>query len=164
MTFFKKAPPLFIGILLVGTTAFAQKDKQNKPQKVSKKELTEFAKAAPGIQKISMEFKQQAQSLFKNSDLSQQQYQQIRMSKANPQMSDSVKITKKEKKVYEKLQPKIDNLQQKMQGELKTEVKKQGLEWKRFQQIAMALRQSKDLQQRSQKIRMQQMQSDSTSG
>lgn len=162
MSFPKKILPLLVGLLLIGSTAFAQKNKQQKKTgDVTNKELKEFSHVAKKAQQINMQLKQQAQKEINESNLSQQRYSQIAMSKMNPK-ADTLNLSSQEESEYQKLHGKLTSLQKQMQSELKTEVKKEGLTWQRFQKIAMALRQDKDLQQRFRKIRMQQMKSDSS--
>jgi hypothetical protein len=159
MSFFKKVLPIIVGFLLIGSAAYAQKNKQSTPKKVSNKELKEFGQAFAAMQKINMKTKPKAEKMIQQSGLTKQRYVRIRMSKMNSKGADTLHVSKKEQKEYQKLQPKLSKLQHKAQAELMASVKKQGLTFQRFQQIAMQIRQSKDLQQRFQKMRMKEMKS-----
>lgn len=159
MTFLKRALPILIGFLLIGSVAYAQKNKQDTSNDVSNKELKEFGHAFEAMQKINMKAKPKAQKMIQQSGLTKQRYIQIRMSKMNSKGADTLHVTKKEQKEYQKLQPKLTKLQHKAQAKLMASVKQQGLTFKRFQQIAMEIRQNKQLQQKFQKMMMKQMKS-----
>ncbi|HYW34405.1 MAG TPA: hypothetical protein VE868_03260 [Balneolaceae bacterium] len=163
MNFYKKVLSLTAVFFLVAGAAFAQQQqKQLKSSDVSKKELHNFAKAATDVRTKSQKFRQQSQKLLKKNGLTPKRYQMIRMSKRNPKMADSLNITKKEKKAYKKVQPKIVASQKKMIKKLKNTVTNDGISWNRFRLIAQSLRSDKQLQQRYQKIMAQQMKSGSS--
>lgn len=165
MTLIKKGIPLLIGVLLIANITCAQENKQDTTKKVTNKELKSFSHVAVKAQKINRQFKREAMKNIQKSNLSMQRYRTIAMSKMNPQKSsDTLSISKKEKKEYQKLHAKLSSLQKDMQTKLKEEVQKEGLTLARFRQIAMKVRQDKELQQKVRKLVMQQMKSGKSDG
>lgn len=162
MAFIKKGLPVLVGLLLIGSTAFAQKNEQDTTKNVSKKEIKKFARAFVDMQNINMKFKREARKQIKKSGLSQQRYRQIVMSKKNPK-TDTVSLTKEEQTKYQKLHGKLVTLSKKMQKQLKANIEKEGLSWQRFQQIAIQARQDQELRTKIQKMVLQESQSGSGS-
>jgi hypothetical protein len=162
MTFFKRTFPLILGFMLMAGAVFGQKQKTDTAKKVSEKELHEFGRAYSDMQQINLKFRQKANKVFKKSGLSPKRYLAIKKSKANPKAADTLNITKKEQKEYKKVDSKVRATQQKMVTSLKSDVKKRGLTWNRFQEIAMEMRTDKNLRQRYQKMKLKEMKSDTT--
>jgi hypothetical protein len=171
MLSFKRVLFITAGLIFITSATFAQKNKvppqqQNQPSSkdVSNKELKEFANTAAKVQQINRKSREKMRKIVKKHGLDLQQFQKIAMSKKNPKMADSLHVTKEEQKKYDKIQPELTELQQKALKEFKQDIKDNGLTQKRFREIAMAMRSDKKLQQRFQKVRQQQMKSDSSGG
>lgn len=155
MNFFKKVMPAALGLFLIAGAVFAQgqQDKQSKTQisseDVSEKELQELGMIAMKSRDIQREANQKMQqALNEYESIDAKRFQEIMMSKRNPQMADSIKISEKEKAAIKELQPKLNKINQSARKDVMDLIKKSDLTQKRLQAIQQALRSDKKLQKR----------------
>lgn len=164
MNFFKKTVPLMLGMLLMAGSAFAQGQQMQQMQNaqadsVSDKELKKFVDAAQELQTIQQNIQSEVQQMVQEEDMTFQRFQQIIMSKQNPQMAKKVQVTDEEEAVIKEMQPKLQKIQQEANQKQMTVIQDNGLTPQRFQQIAQAVQSDPQMMQR-----FQQMSADSASG
>ena len=164
MNFFKKTVPLMLGLLLMAGSAFAQGQQMQQMQNaqadsVSDKELKNFVDAAQELQTIQQNIQSEVQQMVQEEDMTFQRFQQIIMSKQNPQMAKKVQVTDEEEAVIKEMQPKLQKIQQEANQKQMTVIQDNGLTPQRFQQIAQAVQSDPQMMQR-----FQQMSADSASG
>ena len=161
MNFFKKTVPFVLGILLMAGSAFAQGQQMQNAQAdtVSDKELKKFADAAQELQQIQQNVQSQVQEMVKEEDMEFQRFQQIMMSKQNPQMAKQVKVTDEEEATIKEMQPELQKIQQEAQKKQMSVIQDNGLTPQRFQQIAQAVQSDPAMMKR-----FQQMSADTSSG
>lgn len=163
MNFFKKTVPLMLGMLLMAGTAFAQGQQMQQMQNaqadsVSDQELEKFVETAQDLRSIQQDVQTEVQQMVKEEEMSFQRFQQIMMSKQNPQMAQKVQVTDEEEAVIKEMQPKLQQIQQQANQKQIAAIQDNGLTPQRFQQIAQAVQSDPQVMQR-----FQQMSADSAS-
>src|SRR6056297_1753714 len=141
MNFFKKTVPVVLGILLMAGSAFAQGQQMQQMQNaqadsVSDKELEKFVETAQDLRSIQENIQSEVQGMVQEEDMTFQRFQQIMMSKQNPQMAKKVEVTDDEEAVIKELQPKLQKIQQEANQKQMSAIQENGLTPQRFQQIA----------------------------
>ena len=157
---FRVAPLLllFVGLMFAtSATLNAQGQKQpQQPQKpkpvdpstVSDAELKTFAETASELETVQKQYRKDIQQMVTDSGIGMKRFQKIMMSKQNPKKSGGVKMTAKEKKILKELQPKMMKARMGMQQQMQKKIKASDLNMARFREIAITLRQSKELSKR----------------
>lgn len=169
MNFFKKTVPFVLGILLVAvSTTFAQGQQMQQMQNsqadsVTDKELKTFVETTQELQGIQQDIQSQVQDMVKEEDIEFQRFQQIMMSKQNPQMAKNVEVTDAEEEAIQKLQPKLQEISQEAQKQQLAVIQEKGLSPQRFQQIAQAVQSNPQMMQRFQQM-SQEMSNDEEDG
>ncbi len=163
MNFFKKTVPLMLGMLLMAGTAFSQGQQMQQMQNaqadsVSDQELEKFVETAQDLRSIQQDVQTEVQQMVKEEDMTFERFQQIMMSKQNPQMAQKVQVTDEEEAVIKEMQPKLQKIQQQANQKQMTAIQDNGLTPQRFQQIAQAVQSDPQMMQR-----FQQMSADSAS-
>lgn len=147
MKFFKKTVALLFGVLLMAGSAVAQGQmqqqmKQAQPDSITDDELRKFNAVTNDVnEKIDEEII----SLLADKDMNRERFEEIMMSRNNPQMGDSVEITDQEQKTIDEVQPKLMKVQQQ---EIMNAMEKNGLQPQRFQAIVQALQSNPEVVQR----------------
>jgi len=164
MNFFKKTVPVVLGILLMAGSAFAQGQQMQQMQNaqadsVSDKELEKFVETAQDLRSIQENIQSEVQGMVQEEDMTFQRFQQIMMSKQNPQMAKKVEVTDDEEAVIKELQPKLQKIQQEANQKQMSAIQDNGLTPQRFQQIAQAVQSDPAMMKR-----FQQMSADTASG
>lgn len=158
MHFIKKISVLVIGAILMAGTAVAQNQQQVKPaEEISEAEMEMLVSFALKSQDIQRNFSMDLQQAIKEQEnMSLQRYQLIRISMQNPKMADSLNVTDEEKEAMKELQPKVAELSAEANKKVQALLKESKLTQTRLQEIQLALRSDKELQQRFQKEMMEQ--------
>lgn len=164
MNFFKKSVPLMLGMLLMAGSAFAQGQQMQQMQNaqadtVSDEELKKFVETAEDLRSIQENIQSEVQQMVQEEDMTFQRFQQIMMSKQNPQMAKKVQVTDEEEAVIKEMQPELQKIQQEANQKQMTAIQENGLTPQRFQQIAQAVQSDPQMMQR-----FQQMSADTASG
>ncbi len=164
MNFFKKTVPVVLGILLMAGSAFAQGQQMQQMQNaqadsVSDKELEKFVETAQDLRSIQENIQSEVQGMVQEEDMTFQRFQQIMMSKQNPQMAKKVEVTDEEEAVIKEMQPKLQKIQQEANQKQMSAIQDNGLTPQRFQQIAQAVQSDPAMMKR-----FQQMSADTASG
>ena len=159
--------PVVLGLFLIAGTTFAQVQQgqqgtQVTSDDISDNELDQLTAIAMKQQNIQKEANQKFQmELNKYDALDFQRFQKIMMSKQNPQMADSVEVTKEEEAAIKELQPTLTEINQKAQKEVMAAIQESELTRQRLQAIQQAMQSDKDLQKRFRQMLMKKQQ-DST--
>jgi len=157
MKFFQKLMPVIIGLLLMAGSAYAQVQQQPQPQQaqpdsITDTELQKFADVTTEFQKIQKEMTDKVDSMLAEEDMDMQRFEEIMMSKRNPQMADSVEVTEDEQKTMETIQPKLMEMQQESQPKMVSIIQDNELQPQRFQQIMQAVRTNPEVMKRFQNV------------
>lgn len=155
MKFFKQLMPVIIGLLLMAGSAFAQVQQQPQPAQpdsITDTELKKFADVTTESQKIQQQMRTEVDSMLVQEDMDMERFEEIMMSKRNPQMADSVEISEDEKKTMETIQPKLMEMQQKSQQQMVSIIQDKNLQPQRFQQIMQAVRTNPEVMKRFQEV------------
>lgn len=157
MNFFKKTVPLMLGMLLMAGTAFSQGQQMQQMQNaqadsVSDQELEKFVETAQDLRSIQQDVQTEVQQMVKEEDMTFERFQQIMMSKQNPQMAQKVQVTDEEEAVIKEMQPKLQKIQQQANQKQMTAIQDNGLTPQRFQQIAQAVQSDPQMMQRFQQM------------
>lgn len=167
MKFIKRTVPFVLGIVLMAGTVMAQGQMQqmqnNQADSVSDEELQQFVKTTQELQGIQEDIQSKVQDMVGEEDMEFQRFQQIMMSKQNPQMADQVEVTQKEEETIQKIQPELQKISQEAQQKQISVIEEQGLSPERFQQIAQAVQSDQQMMQRFQQM-SQEMSGDEEDG
>ena len=152
-----------LGMLLIAGAAFSQGQQMQQMQNaqadsVSDQELKKFVETAQDLRSIQEDVQTEVQEMVKEEDMTFERFQQIMMSKQNPQMAQKVQVTDEEEAVIKEMQPKLQEIQQQANQKQMTAIQDNGLTPQRFQQIAQAVQSDPQMMQR-----FQQMSADSAS-
>ncbi|MDX1585334.1 MAG: DUF4168 domain-containing protein [Balneolaceae bacterium] len=145
-------------------SAFAQGQQMQQMQNaqadsVSDEELKKFVDTAQELRSIQQDIQSEVQSMVQEEDMTFQRFQQIMMSKQNPQMAQKIEVTDEEEATINEMQPKLAKIQQQANQQQMSAIQDNGLTPQRFQQIAQAVQSDPQMIQR-----FQQMSADSASG
>lgn len=142
-------------IFLVSLNAVAQKQPQLQQQKqvkvnVDDKELTQFAEVFKEVRKINDNAQQKMISVVQDEGLELQQFNEMYQASVDP--NKEVKADSNDKAKFKSAVKKIEGMQGEFQKELETAVVDNGLSMERYEKVATALQTDRALQQRLQKI------------
>lgn len=154
MKFLKHAAAFSLGVLLVAGSVFAQGQQiqPEQPDSITNDELERFANVTNEVQKINQKSQQKVQSMLEDKDMDMQRFQQIMMSKRNPQMADSIEVTEEEQKTIEEIQPELMKMQQDSRQKMMAAMQENELKPQRFQAILRAIQSDQDVAKRFQQI------------
>jgi hypothetical protein len=118
---------------------------------VSEEELEQFAAALENVQSIRQEMVEDTQGAVADSSLDESRFQELyRADQGGPAPSEGA--SDQEAAEYDRVMQEIQQIQQQSNQEMVQAVREEGLEVQRFNQIAQAIQQSPDLQQRFQEL------------
>lgn len=118
---------------------------------VSQEELEQFAAALEEVQTIRQEMVENTQGAVADSSLDESRFQELyRSDQGGPAPSEEA--SDQEQAEYDRVMGEIQQIQQQSNEEMVEAVQGEGLEVQRFNQIAQAIQQSPDLQQRFQEL------------
>ncbi|HEX6983450.1 MAG TPA: DUF4168 domain-containing protein [Balneolaceae bacterium] len=154
MKFFKYTIPLVLGFLVTtgSLAAQGQQGQTAQPDSVTNQELQKFAEISNEAQKIQQEARQTVDSLLAEENMEMQRFQEIMMSKRNPQAPDTLNITPEEQQTIQELEPKLIEMQQESQQKFVAVIQEKGLTPNRFQQIMQAIRTDPQVMKRFQNM------------
>lgn len=143
----------FILMALLGAPGlFAQSSGQSgnvAPAEVSDQELQQFAEALENVRSIREEMVQETQGLVADSSLEESRFQEMyRAENGGPAPSEEP--TAAEEEEFTSVMEEIQTIQQESNQAMISAVEDEGLGVQRFNQIAQAIQQSPELQQRFQ--------------
>ncbi|WP_121665784.1 DUF4168 domain-containing protein [Mesonia aquimarina] len=147
---------LFIG---TSTTMLAQVSPQMGQEKaaetdVSDKDLKMFADAYQSVQMANQQAQQKMMKMIQDKGMDVQRFQEIQQASANPnQESDA---TAEEMKKHQELVGEFQKMQPQLQKDMEKAVVATGLSMERYQAVASAIQNNQALQQKLQKIMMEQ--------
>ncbi len=146
----KKFTSLFLTLLLSSTFIFAQTPQTPQDTDVSDKELETFASAFQQVQAIDQKAQQDMVKAVQDEGLSVQRYNEILQSEEDP--TQNANPTEEEKQQLENANKQIDAIQQKAQQSMHKKIQDEGLTVKRYQEIAFAVQNSPELQEKLQQF------------
>lgn len=156
MNFLQKSAAFVLGFLLMVGSAFAQGQQMQQqtaqPDSVTDEELEKFAMVTNELQQIQRESQKEVEKMLSDKEMDMQRFQQIMMSRQNPQMSDSVEITEEEKQTMEEIKPKLQKMQQQSRQKMMGAMQENDLQPQRFQAISQALQSDPEVMNRFKEI------------
>lgn len=156
MKFLQHSAAFFLGFLLLAGSAFAQgqmqQQQQAQPDSISDEELEKFVLVTNELQQIQQESQKEVESILSDKEMDMQRFQQIMMSRQNPQMADSVEITEQEEETIEEIEPQLQQMQQQSRQEMMGAMQENELEPQRFEAISQALQSDPDIMNRFKEI------------
>jgi hypothetical protein len=154
MNFLKQTSAFVLGFLLLAGSALAQGQQMQsaQPDSITDKDLEKTVAVLQERQKIQRQSMKKLQTMLADKELGMRRFQQIMMSRQNPKMADSIKVTPKEQKIMKQIQPKLQKMQQQSQKQMISAMKQNGLNPQRFQSIMQAVQSDPALMKRFKKI------------
>lgn len=158
MNLFKRSLPIFLGILLMTGTAFAQIQQQQQQDidEVTDEELEVFVDITQAFQEINQGIQDQAREILEDEEnMDFERFQQIMTMQQNPQMAqqaDFEQPTEEEQAIIEELQPQLQELGQEAQEKRMAAIEDEDLSVQRFQEIAQAIQSDPQMMQRVQQM------------
>ncbi|MDK2977783.1 MAG: hypothetical protein PWP52_497 [Bacteroidales bacterium] len=146
----KKISSLFLTLFVSSTFIFAQTPQVPQKTDVSDQDLETFAAAFEQVQVLNQKAQQDMVKAVQDEGLSVQRYNEMLQSEEDP--TQDAKPTDEEKSQFENINQKIRAIQQKAQQSMQQKIQDEGLTVKRYQEIAFALQNSTELQQKLQKL------------
>lgn len=157
MNILKKSLPIFLGVLLMTGSVFAQVQQQQQDiDEVTDEELENFVAVTQTFQEINADIQSQAEELLaEEEDMNFQRFQEIMTLQQNPQMAQQADIeqpTEDEQAIIQELQPQLQKLGKEAEQKRVAAIEDEGLELQRFQEIAQAIQSDPQMMQRVQKM------------
>lgn len=159
MDFLKKSLPIFLGVLLMAGSVFAQVQQQQQQQdidEVTDEELENFVEVTQTFQEINADIQGQAEEILsEEEDMDFERFQEIMTLQQNPQMAQQADIeqpTEDEQAIIEELQPQLQELGKEAEEKRVTAIEDEDLSMERFQEIAQAIQSDPQMMQRVQKM------------
>ncbi len=125
---------------------------------VSDEELEKFTEVTMIAQQIQSESQQEMLAIVEEEELDVQTYNTIAESRFNKQSDDQLDVSAEDIEKFESASAKVEEIQQRVEGEMSEAIEAEGMEMDRYMEINMALQQDQELQQRVQQMMMQNMQ------
>jgi hypothetical protein len=122
--------------------------------KVSDKELEQFAEAAQQVQIINQEVQKRMINKLEENELDVQRFNEIQQAQQNPQQE--INATKEEIKKYEASSREFEKIQVQAHQKMQQQITASGLTLPRYEEITMILQSDLELQEKFQKIQIQQ--------
>lgn len=122
------------------------------PDSISDEELEKFATVTNELQQIQRESQEKVQDMLSDKEMDMQRFQQIMMSRQNPNMGDSIEVTEQEEKTMKEIEPKLQKMNQQSRKEMMSIMQEEGLQPQRFRAISQALQQNPEVMKRFKKI------------
>ncbi|MFW6224712.1 MAG: DUF4168 domain-containing protein [Bacteroidota bacterium] len=121
--------------------------------KVSDKELKEFAVAAQKVQIINQEVRQKINNTLKEKGLDVQRFNEIQQTQQNPQQD--VDATNEEMVKYKSASMELEKIEGQAHQKIQKKIKESGLTMSRYENIARLLQNNPDLKEKFQMIQQQ---------
>lgn len=155
MKFLQHSAAFVLGFLLIAGSVFAQGQQMQQPAQpdsITDEELEKFAMVTNELQQVQRESQKKVQDMLSDKEMDMQRFQQIMMSRQNPNMGDSIEVTEQEEETMKEIEPKLQKMQQQSRQEMMGIMQEEGLQPQRFQAISQALQQDPEMMKRFKKI------------
>lgn len=154
MKFLQHFAASVLGFLLIAGSVFAQGQQMQsaQPDSITDEELEKFAVVTSELQQVQRESREEVEDMLSEKEMDLQRFQQIMMSRQNPNMGDSIEVTDQEEETMEEIEPKLQKMNQQSQQKLMSIMQEEGLQPQRFQAISQALQQNPELMKRFKEI------------
>lgn len=146
----KDLTSLFLTILLSSTFVFAQTPQTPQETDVSDNDLETFAAAFQQVQAIDQKAQQDMVKAVQDEGLSVERYNELLQNEENPEQNANP--TEEEKQQFENVNIQIKGIQNKAQQSMHKKIQDEGLSIKKYQEIAYAIQNSPELQERLQQF------------
>lgn len=141
----KKITTLVLTVLFCGTTAFAQTE-----EKVSDKELKQFASAVKEIQEINQRTQMAMIGAVEDEEISVERFNEIFAASQDP--NQEVNATEEEMEKFNKVNKEIAKLQADSQKDMEEKIQKQELTLERYQEITIVVQNDQEMMQKLQEL------------
>jgi hypothetical protein len=121
-------------------------------KEISTLELQQYASTVKRLQTIEQKAQQQMIEAIKNEDLNPERFKEIGDAYQNPGTQPREPITPEEKQSFERAQARLGQIQQETEVKMQRAVQTEGLEVRRFKEIAAAVRKNPTLQKQFQEM------------
>ncbi len=146
----KKLTSLLIAFFMGITFLNAQTPQTTEATDVSDKELTTFVAAFQQVQVINQQAQQNMAKAVQDEELSIERFNEMKQSEQNP--NQEIQGTTEEMEQFNKANQQIVQIQKQATQSMQKKIEDEGLTIQRYQEIAMALQKSPELQQKIQKM------------
>ncbi|MEE4196040.1 MAG: DUF4168 domain-containing protein [Bacteroidales bacterium] len=146
----KKLTSLFLTLIVSSTIVFAQTPQVPQDTDVSDQDLETFAVAFQQVQSLNQTAQQDMVKAVQDEGLSVQRYNEMLQGEKDP--AKNANATNQEKEQFEKINQQIAVIQQKAQQTMQQKIQDEGLTVKRYQEIAFAIQNSPELQEKIQQL------------
>jgi len=143
MRFFKKPLTLVLAVFFVATAAFSQ-------DKVSDKELTDFANAFTDIQMVNQNAQTEMVKVIEDSGMQIETFNALYQAAQSPTPVEPEGVTKEDTENFEAVVTKIEQMQPKFQKQMEEAISKNNLSVERYQQMMAMVQTDEELQQKLQ--------------
>lgn len=147
----RRLTALFLLVFIGIAPAFSQTT-----QKITDKEVQQFATAFQQIQMLNQQAQQQMIQAIQNEDMEVARFTAIQQAQQNP--DQEANATDEEMQKFQKAMQQVMVVQKDVQQKMEGQITKAGLTPQRYQQIAMQIQGSEELQQRIQQELQKQQQ------
>ncbi|MFD1095436.1 DUF4168 domain-containing protein [Salegentibacter chungangensis] len=145
---------LFFFALLGTVPAVAQtqpmQPQQQQKIEVNDAELQKFAKAYQQMRMVNQEAQKKMMALVKEEGFEIKRFNEIHKASLDP--NKEIEMTEEEKEMHADVVEDLGDMQKEFQEKMEEVIEEQGLSLKRYEQLAMALRSDRELQQRLQNL------------
>ena len=146
----KKLTSLLIAFFMGITFLNAQTPQTTEATDVSDKELTTFVAAFQQVQVINQQAQQNMVKAVQDEELSIERFNEMKQNEQNP--NQEIQGTTEEMEQFDKANQQIVQIQKQATQSMQKKIEDEGLTIQRYQEIAMALQKSPELQQKIQKM------------
>ncbi|TQD40030.1 DUF4168 domain-containing protein [Haloflavibacter putidus] len=145
-----KLKGLFFFVAILSSVAYTNAQEN----KISDAELNKWANAYQKVQMQNQEAQQQMMTMIQDEGMELQRFNEIQQASMNPNQKGNA--TEAEIKKHKSISDKIEKMRPELERKATEAIESTGMSIERYQEIAAVIQQDQSLQQRLQKIMMQQ--------
>lgn len=149
---------LFLFVTMLGTLGMSAQTATD----VSDKDLNRFADAYQAVQMENQKAQQEMMTLIQDNGLEVARFQEIQKAQTDP--NTEVDATEAEMKSHQKIMGELQKMQPQLQTRMEGIIKDNGLTMQRYQEVAAAVQQDRELQQKLQSIIVKKTQTGGSEG
>lgn len=124
------------------------KQQQPLPKSYSEDQLKKFAEATMNVQGVQMKYQQDMMTALKEEGLDPQKFSEIAMQEQNPESSGDAVYSDEDMQAYNNVMKKMDAQKEDMNAEMQKALKKSGMTMEQYQEMALTIQQSPEMQQK----------------
>ena len=145
-----KLKGLFFFVAILSSVAFTNAQEN----KISDAELNKWANAYQKVQMQNQQAQQKMMTMIQDEGMELQRFNEIQQASMNP--NQQIDATEAEIKKHKMVSDKIEKMRPELERKATEAIESTGMSIERYQEIAAVIQQDQNLQQRLQKIMMQQ--------